>query len=109
MSPPGASLTPSPPLALHLTPLGENYDRLKQEVESRFDPKDRHPLQAKAGWLVRYGGTTIEVSNLLTITGQEQGEKSHVGPALVTSFASYYGRGPSDMWEWLKTRLEGTA
>lgn len=92
-----------------VTPLGENYDILKQEVEARFDPKDRHALHAGAGWLVRYGGTTIEVSNLLGITGQEQGEQSRVGPALVSLFGSYYGRGPSDMWEWIKTRMEGTA
>lgn len=92
-----------------VTPLGDNFDKLKQQVEAVFDAKDRYALPVEAGWLLRYGGTTIEVSNLLTITGQEQGEKSPVGPALVTSFASYYGRGPSEMWEWLKTRLEGTA
>lgn len=92
-----------------VTPLQNNHGAIQSVLESVFEPKDRYQLPNNAGWLLRNQGTTIEVSNMLGVTGQKQGEQSTTGPTLITSFGSYYGRGPSDMWEWLKTRFEGTA
>lgn len=67
---------------------------------------DRHKLQSDRGWLFKYDGTTIEASNAITVTGQPKGEPAPIGAALVTPVVSYYGRGPTDMWEWLKIKLE---
>lgn len=92
-----------------VTALADNKDAIQRAIESNFSPEDRYPLQGEAGWLVRHKGTTTEVSNHLGITGQPQGEKSPIGSAMVTLVGNYYGRGPTDMWEWLKTRFEGTA
>lgn len=89
-----------------ITPLGQNIDRVSAAVQEKIPESDRHKLQNNAGWLVSYNGTTVELSNHLGVTGQPQGETSPVGSALVTPLSSYYGRGPSDMWEWLKTRFE---
>jgi hypothetical protein len=57
-------------------------------------------------WLLKYDGTTVELSNFLEITGQQKGIQSPIGSVVVIPIATYYGRGPGDMWEWLKIRLE---
>ena len=89
-----------------VTPLSNNHDAVEGAVVGGFEAKDRHQLPNSAGWLVRHPGTTIEVSNHLGITGQVKGEPSQTGATLVSLVGSYYGRGPSDLWEWLKTRFE---
>lgn len=89
-----------------ITPLNNNHESVEGAVLSGFEAKDRHQLPNNAGWLVRHDGTTIEVSNHLAITGQPKGVPSPTGSALVSLVGGYYGRGPSDLWEWLKTRFE---
>lgn len=67
---------------------------------------DRYRLQEDRGWLIRFGGTSKELSDAIGITGQPEGEPSQVGSALVVPISGYFGLGPVDMWEWLKTRFE---
>lgn len=92
-----------------ITPLGHNADRIGEAVRARIPEVDRYELQSRAGWFVKFSGTTVELSNAIGISGQEKGVTSTLGSALVTSLLSYYGRGPTDMWEWLKTRFEAAA
>lgn len=66
-------------------------------------------LQNQAGFLVSFQGTSIELSNLIGITAADKAQPSSLGSAMITTVTSYYGRGPADMWEWLKTRIEGQA
>jgi hypothetical protein len=88
-------------------PLTPESTALDTAVEQRIvNPANRHRLQSNRGWLIKYEGTTIELSNHLQITGQEKGESSSVKSTIVVPVTGYYGRGPTDMWEWLKTRFE---
>lgn len=88
-----------------LNPIGANKPQLQKAVEDSFAPEDRYQLPNEAGWLVRYDGTTVELCNFIKLTGQEQGVPSPVGSTLVTLVTSYYGRGPTDMWEWLSLKM----
>lgn len=87
-------------------PLISESDLLNTAVELHVEASDRYKLQADRGWLVRYEGTTRELCDKIGLTGQAKGEQSPVGSALIVPVTTYYGRGPSEMWEWLKTRLE---
>ena len=87
-------------------PLATSNAPLNASVESKVAAPDRCKLQNDRGWLIKFDGTTIELSNHLLITGQSKGVSSPIGSALVTPISGYYGRGPTDMWEWLKTRFE---
>lgn len=51
-------------------------------------------------------GTSVEVSNALGLTSADPDFKPTIGSAMVTLVGSYYGRGATTMWEWLKTRFE---
>jgi hypothetical protein len=89
-----------------LVPIAQNAPALASAVKSRMGPTDRYELPNSMGWYVVFKGTTIEVSNHLQITGQAEGQHTLVGATLVIPVTSYYGRGPTDMWEWLKIRME---
>jgi len=79
---------------------------LSAAVKKKIASAARYELQAKAGWLIEFGGTTVELSEKLGITGQAKGEPVILGSAIIVPITGYYGRGPTDMWEWLKTRVE---
>lgn len=87
-------------------PLLPSSDQLNKAVTTYIDPADRYQLQAESGWFIRFPGTTVELSEHIKLVGQADGVPSPVGSALIVSIGGYYGRGPTDMWEWLKTRIE---
>lgn len=87
-------------------PLQPESHYLDDAVGAAIDAINRHQLQANRGWLIKFDGTSIELSNAIGITGQAPGEHSPVGSAIVSPISGYYGRGSTDMWEWLKTRFE---
>lgn len=89
-----------------VTPLARNFSAVKEAISKAGDAADWMELQNQAGFLVSFKGTSIELSNLIGITSADRGQPSTLGSAMVTTVASYYGRGPTDMWEWLKTRFE---
>jgi hypothetical protein len=93
-----------------VVPLTATSNALNEAVESSIPQKeDRYQLQAERGWLIKFDGTSIELSNKIGVTGQTQGAQSPVGtagPAIIVPIPTYYGRGPGEMWEWLKTRIE---
>ena len=89
-----------------LTPLTNDPSGINTAVEQSIsDPADRFKLQAGRGWLISFPGTSVELCNHIGLTGQPDGTPI-MGSAIVVPITSYYGRGPSEMWEWLKTRLE---
>lgn len=92
-----------------VTPLADNAEKIRSILTSAIGEHDFFCLQNEAGFLVRFNGTTVELSNKIGVTGQAAGQPSETGSTLVTSLTTYYGRGPADMWEWLKTRFEGNA
>ena len=88
-------------------PLTTDSSPLNKAVETTIvETSDRYKLQADRGWLIKYEGTTTELSNFLGITGQAPGVTPAVMSAMVIPISGYFGRGPVDMWEWLKIRLE---
>lgn len=95
-------------MAIYLiSPLTERSDLLDAAVERQIAaPTDRYRLPAGRGWLIRFPGTSVELSNHVGITGQAEGAPALLGSALVIPVTAYYGRGPTEMWEWLKTRFE---
>ena len=51
-------------------------------------------------WLVSATGTAVEISNRLGITD------GSTGAGFVFATAGYFGRAPTDAWEWIKAKLE---
>ena len=92
-------------IAVPLSP--ETISAFNAAVEQHISSSaDRYKLQADRGWLIKFDGTTVELSNHIGLTGQPTGVPPQLGSAIIVPVSGYYGRGPTDMWEWLKTRLE---
>ena len=89
-----------------IVPLTTSGALLNAAVERHIAPADRYKLAGDRGWLIRFSGTTVELSNTIELTGQPTGTPSPVGSSLVAPITGYYGRGSNEMWEWLKTRFE---
>lgn len=51
-------------------------------------------------WLIASSGTAQELSNKLGVT------EGDLGSTIIFSTAGYYGRAPSNIWEWIKAKLE---
>lgn len=61
-------------MAIYLiTPLVERPDALLAALERLLPAVDRYALPAQRGWLVRFAGTSVELSNHLGITGGPPG------------------------------------
>ncbi len=80
-------------------------DLEKQQTEARI--RERFTNQSyrlpQGEWLVAFNGTTKELSDLLGISQGENGAS-----AFVVAIAGYYGRAPSDIWEWLNARVNAS-
>lgn len=53
-----------------------------------------------AGFFVSYHGTSQELSGLIGISDGSSGN------GVVASVGSYYGRAPTNIWDWVKSRME---
>jgi hypothetical protein len=92
-----------------VVPTNNNMAKVRASVSKNIQPKNFYEVANNAGILVKYKGTTVELCKELEITGQPPGVPSPVGSCLVVPVTSYYGRGATEMWEWLKSRLESEA
>lgn len=81
-----------------ITPIS-NPDAVLKRVATDF-PDEHFHIQRTGSILVYFPGTTKELSDKLGITTNE------VGSAVVVSVGNYYGRAPTDVWEWIQSRLE---
>lgn len=89
-------------MALFLaTPLTENRDRLDHAIAVAIHESDRY--RTKSGtWIIKFEGTSRELSDKVGTTNTEP---TRTESAMYTPISGYYGRGPTDMWEWMKSRL----
>lgn len=95
-------------MAVYLvTPLAANFDQLGTALKAELSAEDVLELQHRAGYLVSFGGTSVDLSNKIGITSAAKDAPAPtIGSALVTSVTAYYGRGSTSMWEWLRLRFE---
>jgi hypothetical protein len=68
-------------------------------------PND-HLMLLDTQWLVSAGGTALDVAVALGIYDPKNSTALPVGTAIVFAMASYHGRAPTPVWEWIKTKLE---
>ena len=91
-----------------VSPLASNADQIGMALKKVLPKEDIYEIQGRTGWFVNYEGTTVELSNLIGITSADREIKPTLGSGMVTSVGSYYGMGSTAMWEWLKSRIEGS-
>jgi hypothetical protein len=71
---------------------------LEAEIQRIF-PDDSIKL-SNDDWLVSYSGSVIKLSEELGVTDGKN------GAAVILRVGSYYGRAPTNIWDWIKEKLE---
>ena len=74
---------------------------LDEAIQARF-PQDSLRLSPNQ-WLISYAGTAIALSNDLGVTDGKN------GGAVIIQMSSYYGRAPTSVWDWVKSKLEASS
>lgn len=54
----------------------------------------------KEGIFISFHGTAQELSNILGVTDGSN------GTGVIVGVSSYYGRGPTNIWDWISSRWE---
>lgn len=82
----------------HVTAIN-NPDGIESAVKTNF-ANSHYPVPGTRSWFIDFNGTTKELSDVLGITTGQS------GTGIILGVTTYFGRAPTDMWEWIKTRLE---
>jgi len=75
-------------------------NRIETAILNNF-PNDYYKI-SPGQWMVSVEGTARQVSEKIGITKEEHGP----GPAIILAISGYYGRWSSELWEWMKNKLE---
>ena len=78
--------------------------RLVDKIRTEF-PKDCLEVTPKQ-WLISASGTTGELGAKLGIFDANNPDAPVVGNGIVFAMASYTGRAPATIWEWIKDKWE---
>jgi hypothetical protein len=70
----------------------------EQRIAVEF-PTD-HLKVTDTQWLVSAGGTAVDISNRLGLS------EAQTTVGIVFATAGYFGRAPTNVWEWIKNKLE---
>jgi hypothetical protein len=73
--------------------------KMQSALQNAF-PND-HLKIADDEWLVSAVGTARDISERLLVT-----PPGDTGPAIIFSMANYFGRAPTEVWDWIKTKAE---
>ncbi len=76
----------------------ENPELIRILKEKFPDHYEINPTQ----WIISGKGTIKQVSDTLKISVKE----NPVGSAIVLGISGYWGRASSDLWDWMKVKLE---
>jgi len=76
----------------------QNPEKIAEALNEQLP--DDHLLLQHGEFLVSTSGTAKELSDRLKISDGTN------GAAMVFSMANYFGRAPTDIWDWVKTKAE---
>lgn len=74
------------------------------EAIKRLFPND-HLAISETQYLISAAGTALDLSAKLGVYDPKDPAKT-IGNAVIFATSSYFGRAPTTIWEWIKTKLE---
>jgi hypothetical protein len=78
--------------------------RIIEKIQIQF-PVD-HLMLNDTQYLVSFKGTAVDLSRELGVYDPKNPSHPATGNAVILAAASYFGRAPTTVWEWMKTKLE---
>jgi hypothetical protein len=77
-----------------------NNSKLEEAIKEKF-PSDYYKI-SPGQWLISTGGTSRELTESIGLIDKEKG----LSPAVIFSISSYYGMWSTDLWEWIRVKME---
>jgi 4-aminobutyrate aminotransferase-like enzyme len=77
------------------------------EIEKSFP--DNNLKLNDTQYLISTGGTAIDLSVKLGLFDTKEPARPATGSAVILATSSYFGRAPTSVWEWMKTKLESSS
>jgi hypothetical protein len=85
--------------------LSEEYNPKLEVLITEKYPKDHYKITSTQ-WLVYSKETTKQLTDTLGITSEGGKKKGDTGSAIVLAISSYWGIANTDMWGWMKVKME---
>jgi hypothetical protein len=85
-------------MSLFAVLLPEENPKLVDAIQAKYP--DNYPITSTQ-WIVFGKGTAREVSNNLEISTEKT-----IGSAVVLTITSYWGRASTDLWDWMRAKIE---
>jgi len=71
-------------------------------------PKEKFPDHyeiTSTQWMISAKGTVKQISDTLGVSVQE----NPIGSAVLLSISGYWGRASTELWDWMKVKMEESA
>lgn len=78
--------------------------KLEAAIKAAF-PND-HFMINNTQWLISATSTVVDITAKLGVYNAAAPQTQSIGNAIVFATSSYYGRGPTAVWDWIKAKLE---
>jgi hypothetical protein len=75
--------------------------KLIAAIKEKFPDPDNYQI-TPTQWIVSARGTAKQVSDTLGVSVKE----SPVGSAVILAISGYWGRANTDLWDWMKAKME---
>jgi hypothetical protein len=82
--------------------LPNDNPKLATAIKEKY-PENYQQLSSTQ-WIISAKGTARQISNTLGVTSEE--DERTIGPAIILSITSYWGRASVDVWEWMRVKGE---
>lgn len=80
---------------------------LADTIRSKY-PAD-HLMVTDTQWLISAHGTAGDISTTIGIYDPKSPNAKPTGSAIIFATSSYFGRAPTPVWDWIKTKLEASS
>lgn len=77
----------------------ENH-KLETAIKEKFP--DNYQQLSPTQWIISAKGTAKQISDKLGVSIKE----NPVGNAVILGINSYWGRASTDLWDWMKVKIE---
>jgi len=89
-------------MSLFAVLLPEENPKLVAAIEEKFSD---HYQVTPTQWIISVKGTAKQISDTLGVSGKEP----PTGEAVILTIAGYWGRADTNLWEWMKVKMEERA
>jgi hypothetical protein len=74
--------------------------KLVAAIKGKFPDTDHYEITSTQ-YMISAKGTAQQISGILGVSDEKP-----VGSAVILAIAGYWGRASSDLWEWMRVKME---